>query len=136
MTAVHDRTALDSTRFLRLVLTLDSALCALNGVAYLVGAAYLGDLFGLPAELLVTLGVFLVGVAGALLWLATRQRISRVGVGVIVALNALWAVDSIALLAAGWYPVTAIGQAWVVVQALAVAVVAALEYVGLRRLPR
>ena len=47
--------------------------------------------------------------------------------------NLLWAVDSLLLLVTGWVAPTTLGYAVVVGQALAVAVFAGLQYVGLRR---
>jgi hypothetical protein len=45
----------------------------------------------------------------------------------------VWAFDSIALLCTGWLAPTGLGIAFISAQALAVALFADLEYVGLRR---
>jgi hypothetical protein len=51
----------------------------------------------------------------------------------IIALNILWVIDSVVLVAAGWFALTVLGTVFVLVQALAVAIFADLEFVGLRR---
>ncbi|MFP2901020.1 hypothetical protein [Corallococcus sp. 4LFB] len=51
----------------------------------------------------------------------------------MVAVNALWVVDSVLLMTHGPTAPTGLGVAFVTAQALAVAVFAALEYAGLRR---
>ncbi|MGL4240129.1 MAG: hypothetical protein ACRCTI_03360, partial [Beijerinckiaceae bacterium] len=51
----------------------------------------------------------------------------------IIVLNALWVVESVAMLVLGWLQPSALGIAFVLVQAAAVAVFAAAEAVGLKR---
>jgi hypothetical protein len=51
----------------------------------------------------------------------------------IVACNALWALDSVLLLVTGWVEPTILGEVFVVGQATVVAVLAELEFIGLRR---
>jgi hypothetical protein len=53
--------------------------------------------------------------------------------GTVIACNALWAVDSVALLLTGRIAPTAWGHAFVVAQALIVAGFAWLQHLGLRR---
>jgi hypothetical protein len=54
-------------------------------------------------------------------------------VGTAIVLNVLWTVDSVLILLTGWVSPTELGYAFVVVQALGVAILASLEYVGWRR---
>jgi hypothetical protein len=51
----------------------------------------------------------------------------------VIAVNAIWAVDSMALLASGWMAPNHFGQALIVMQAVAVGVFAELQFIGLRR---
>jgi hypothetical protein len=51
----------------------------------------------------------------------------------VIALNALWVIDSVALLFTGWVQPALFGYAFVLAQAAAVAVLAELEYLGLQR---
>ena len=48
-------------------------------------------------------------------------------------MNVVWAIDSVVLLFTGWVAPNLLGYAFVVGQAAVVAVLADLEYVGLRR---
>jgi ABC-type proline/glycine betaine transport system permease subunit len=75
----------------------------------------------------------LVPFAALLAVVATRARISRAAVWTIIAANAAWTIGSFGLLAVGIAP-TALGYAFVIAQALAVAILAELEYTGLRTL--
>jgi hypothetical protein len=54
-------------------------------------------------------------------------------VWVVIIANALWVVDSLWLLVSGWVSPTALGVAFVLAQAAAVAVLTELEYIALRR---
>ncbi len=119
--------------FLRRILFLDAATCIAAGLLMLLGAGLLTDLLGLPESLLRYAGLSLLPFAGLLLYLATRQAIPRGGVWLVVALNALWVLDSILLLLAGGYAPTPLGYGFVLAQAGAVAVITELEVIGLRR---
>ena len=48
-------------------------------------------------------------------------------------MNVVWAIDSVVLLFTGWVAPSLLGYAFVIGQAGVVAVLADLEYVGLRR---
>jgi hypothetical protein len=95
----------DRSGLLRLVLKLDAAACGALGVALLAGTPVLDDLLGIPAFLLAPVGVFLVA----------------------------WTVDSAVVLAAGWFPLTAMGVAFILAQAAAVVIIAAAQFYALRR---
>ena len=62
-----------------------------------------------------------------------RERLSRSSVFVLVVCNALWAVDSVLVLLLGWIEPTVPGDVFVVGQAIIVAVLAELQFIGLRR---
>jgi hypothetical protein len=51
----------------------------------------------------------------------------------VVAVNALWVLASVALVAAGWFPLTSVGVAFVLALAAAVFLFADLQLLGLRR---
>lgn len=122
-----------SPRFLPTVLRVDAASCAATGALQLAGAPRLADWFGLPAPLLTATGAFLLAVCAYALW-ASRMPIRRPAVLLLVAGNALWVLGCVALLAVG-AATTPLGQAWLVVQAVAVGLLAELEWSGLRRAP-
>jgi hypothetical protein len=122
--------------FLRRVLTLDAVLSAVMGAVMALAAAPLSSLLGLPASLLTWTGLSLLPFAALVGWLATRENPPREGVWAVVVCNALWAVGSFALLASGGLEPTLLGKAFIVFQALVVALLAELQFFGLRRARR
>lgn len=124
---------LQSPHFLRRVLLADAATCLATGLLLTLGANFLQPLLGLPQALLREAGMLLFPFAALVLFTATRPRLPRMLVWVIVISNVLWAFDSAMLLLAGWVTPTVPGKAFVVAQALAVALFAELEFFGLRR---
>jgi hypothetical protein len=122
-----------SLSFLRRVLAIDAAASAVMGVGLLLLASSVAPLLNLPAELLFEAGVVLLPFAAFVAYLATRERPSRIGVRTVIALNALWTIDSIALLLTDWVAPNALGYGFVIVQAIVVGVFAELEYLGLRK---
>jgi hypothetical protein len=119
--------------FLRRVLFAD-AIASFGSAALMIAASGpLAGLTGLPPALLFEAGVVLVPFVLLVLWVATRPEIPRVGVKAIVAINVVWVIGSVAVLAGVSGAPTAIGYAFVAVQALAVGVLAELQVVGLKR---
>ena len=131
-TIASPRDLLAGPGLLRRALRLDAVVSGANGVAYLAAAGPLGDLLSMPAGVLRAVGAFLVVFAAAV-WL-TSSRPRRGAVKAIIALNAVWVVESLAVAALGaWSPSTS-GTVWTVMQAGAVAALAALQVAGRRRL--
>lgn len=122
-----------STPFLRRVLFADAAASGATGLLLAFGAGPLAEPLGLPEPLLRAAGLSLLPFALLVAWLGRRERPWRPAVWAVVAYNALWVADSIVLLVSGWVAPTVLGQAFVVAQALAVAVLAELQVVGMRR---
>jgi hypothetical protein len=118
---------------LRFALTLDGVATGANGVLYLAGAPLLDGWLGLPTEMLIAVGAFLIVYAALVLRLATRPEMPRVAVVAVIAANALWAIDSLIALALDWFTPTTVGQVVIAVQAVLVAGLAALQYVGLKQ---
>jgi hypothetical protein len=123
----------DRSGLLRLVLKLDAAACGALGVASLAGARVLDDLLGVPVVPLASVGVFLVAWAVVLWAISSRPRLSKTAAWVVIVFNLAWTVDSAVVLAAGWFPLTAVGVAFVLVQAAAVAIIAAAQFYALKR---
>ena len=122
-----------SSTFLRLVLLLDAVTCAATGLMTMLGAATLEQSLGLPVTLLRYAGFSLLPFAAFLLFLAARQQSSASPIRAAILLNVLWTFDSFLILATGWVAPTQLGYALVTAQALGVAMLAGLEYVGLRK---
>jgi hypothetical protein len=120
-------------QFLRRVLIADALSSAGMGAALVVGAGTLDALLGLPAEFLRAVGASLLPFAALVAYVATRPTLSRAAVWAIIVANAIWVVDSVLVFVTGWLAPTALGVAFVLVQAVFVGVLAELEYFGLRR---
>ena len=126
-------TALRSS-FVRRILVADAAISGATGVLMVAASAWLEGLLGVPSTLLQYAGASLLPFAIVVMWLARREQVSAAGVWAVIAANALWAFDSVALLFTGWVEPTAAGYAFIVFQAIVVAALAELQYVGLRRI--
>ena len=117
---------------LRLALKLDALATAAVGVLSTVAAPVLDDLLGAPLALLLPVGLFLLAYATFVWVVATRPRVSRPAAWAVIAANVLYAVDCAVVVAAEWFPLTALGVALVLFQAAAVALFAAAQLYGLR----
>jgi hypothetical protein len=120
--------------FLRKALLADAALTGLTGIMALLGSGVLANLLGLRPALLLWSGAVLVPFAALVAFLATRERMLRPWVVVVIASNVLWVAGSFLLLLIGWVDPNSLGKTFVIGQALIVAVLAELEFMGLRRL--
>ena len=126
-------TAADRNGLLRLALKLDAVATGALAVLGLAAASLLDGLLGTPASLLWPIGLALLVYAAAIWVIGTRPRISRPAAWSAVVLNLLWVAASVATVLAGWLPLTTLGTAFVLIQAVAVLVFADLQYLGLRR---
>jgi len=125
-----------SPRFLRNVLWADAAAGAASSLLHLLAAGALAGLLGLPAGVLVMSGALLLVYVAAAMYLAAYEPVSRKGVGMLVAANWAWVGGCAVVFMMYAGSATPLGQAYMVVHALAVAALAELEWVGLRRAPR
>ena len=116
---------------LRRVLLLDAATCVATGLLLSLFAVPLEALLALPYTLLQYAGLSLFPIAAFMAWVAMREKPLKAGVWAVIAGNAAWVAASIALLFL--LAPSPLGYAFVIAQALAVALLAELEYVGLRR---
>jgi hypothetical protein len=119
--------------FLRRAIVGDAVITGAMAVLLVAAAGFLAPLLNLPETFLREVGIFLVVYAALVGFLGSRQLMSKLAVCLVIGANALWAVDSIALLFTGWVQPNALGQAFVVAQAVAVGVIAELQYIGLKR---
>jgi hypothetical protein len=93
------------------------------------------DLLALPAALLLAAGLALLPWAACLLWLARKPAVPAAAVWAVIVVNVAWVADSAWVALGGMFQPNALGQAFIAVQALAVAVLAELEFIGMRRSP-
>ena len=126
-------THLDPSSFLRRVLVADAATSTAAGLLLTLGSGLLERPLGIPAAVLGAAGLALLPFALVVAGVATRRRPPVPAVWAIIAANALWALDSLLVLVFGWLSPSPLGIAFVVTQAVAVALLAALPHAGLRR---
>jgi hypothetical protein len=112
----------------------DAALTVITGIAAAFGSGSLGKLLGLQSSLLAGSSAALIPFAAFVAFVATRERVLRPWVLAIIASNVLWVAGSFLLLLFGWIEPNALGKTFVIGQAVIVAVLAELEFMGLRRL--
>jgi hypothetical protein len=126
-------TTLQTSTFLRRVLVLDAVSCAGMGLLLMTFSGGLSGVLSLPVELLQQASAVLLPFALLLAFLSTRARLPRAAVWAVIVANAIWAIDSIVLLFTGWVQPSLFGYLFVAAQAAFVAVIAELEYIGLRK---
>lgn len=119
--------------FLRNVLLLDALATGATAIILAGGAHMLSPLLDMPQGLLFWAGAALVPFVLMVLAMSRRQTVSRIMLVEIIAINALWVLASFGLLVSGVVSPNLLGVAFVSAQAIAVALFAELQYVGLRR---
>jgi hypothetical protein len=124
---------IQSSRFLRNALALDAAACVGTGLLLSLGAGSLSGLLGFPVEFLRGAGLVLLPCAALLAFFASRTRLPRLAVYAVIGVNILWVADSVLILVSGWFAPATLGIAFVLAQAVAVAVVTELEVIGLKK---
>jgi hypothetical protein len=118
---------------LRKALAADALLSGITGLLLAFAAGSLAGPLGLPAGLLRWSGVILIPFAAFVARVRMQERLQRPLVFAVVACNVVWALDSVLLLFSGWVEPGLLGEVFVIGQAVVVAVLAELEFVGLRR---
>lgn len=126
----------DAHLLVRRALQADAVASAATGLLLAIGAELLTDLLGLPVSLMRYAGLSLLPFAAIVLFVGLRQMPPRAAVLAIVAYNAMWTIDSFALLASGWVAPTLLGSAFVVMQAVTVGTFAMLQWIGVKRADR
>jgi hypothetical protein len=119
--------------FLRLVLLGDAAASGATGLLVLIGGGFLEGRLGVPAALLRGAGLILLPYLAFVVYVGTRERLTRPAVWAVIVCNALWTAASVLLLMGPWIAPTALGYAFVIGQALIVALLGGLQYLGLQR---
>ncbi|UUZ71547.1 hypothetical protein LP415_21825 [Polaromonas sp. P1(28)-8] len=124
---------MSSPNFLRNVLRADALSCVACGVLQVVFTGQMAQLLGLPEALLAYTGEFLLVYAAVVAFVSTRDPLPRPLIWVLMAGNLGWAIACALLLVSGRVAPSMLGTAYVVAQALTVAVLAELQFFGLRR---
>lgn len=131
-TASSTRRLLAGMSPVRLAYEFDGVATLISGLALAALAGVLDSALGMSTAVLLSEGLFFIAYAIGVLVIATRRVIPRRPAMVVIALNALWAVDSLVFLAAGWLEPTALGTAVVLAIAAFTAVMAAVQGYTLR----
>ena len=119
--------------FLRRAVQADSVFSGVSAVLLTFGAGEFAPLLNLPEALLRETGLFLIAYAALVGWLGARQSMPKALVVIVIAGNAAWTLASIALLLSTAVNPNLLGEAAIAMQAIAVGVLAELQYIGLRR---
>ena len=106
------------------------------GLLLLAAAVPLEPLLSLPVALLRAIGAISFVYAVYVTLVARREHLSTGAARFIVFGNVVWVVASVGLLLSGWVSPTPLGYTFVTAQAVAVALLAELQFVGLDQLDR
>jgi hypothetical protein len=126
------RPATDARSGLVLALRADAVITGAFGVLIGVASPLLDGWLGVDTALLLALGVLLAGYA-MLLEFVVARRPTRALVWDVIALNTLWAVGSVVAVVTDALTLTTLGTVFVLGQAAAVALIADLQFLALRR---
>jgi hypothetical protein len=118
---------------LRRAFLLDTITSGMMAMLLTFGAAELAPLLNLPEQLLRETGLALIAYTALVGWLATRQSMPKALVLIVIAINAVWTVASIALLFSSAVTPNLLGQIFIAAQAIVPGALAELQYIGLRR---
>lgn len=134
MSAVASFSSLASSpRFLRSVLWLDAATGVATGALQLLLTGLLASLLGLPETLLVASGWAIFGYVALISFITTRQFVPAGLVWLLIGANLLWVAGCVALLLGDFVTPTLAGKLFIAVQAVAVGLLAEMQWVGLRK---
>lgn len=110
----------------------DALMSGAFGLLLAAAAPVLDEVLGVPVGLLIPLGIFLLAYAGFLV-LVARRGAPPLAVKAVVAGNALWVVASVVVVLTDALSLTTTGTVLALLQAGAVAIVAELQYMSVRR---
>lgn len=119
--------------WLRTVLWIDGATGLASGAMQLAVPEFLGNLYGLPAALIQASAVVVLVFVALIAVLLARPQVPLLGLRTLVAGNALWVVGSVAVVELQFQTLTALGVAYVVLQAGFVGTLAYLQARAMRR---
>jgi hypothetical protein len=128
--------SIPQSSFLRRTLVLDASVSGATALLLVSAAGLLANVLALPETLLRYAGGALVPFVIFVAYVARQPNVPRAGVFAIIMLNVVWVLASVWLLLGDQVRPNAMGAAFIIVQAVAVALFAELQYIGLRRATR
>lgn len=117
------------------LLAADAVTSLAAGMLMVLAAAPLADWLNLPAPLLRGAGLLLLPWVVVLGLLARQKLPSRNAIWAVVAINAMWAIDSLVLLVSGWVAPNTLGTVFILSQAGVVGAFAVLQALTLPEKP-
>lgn len=123
----------DVSGLLRLALAIDAGASVVTGLAMSLSATPLSGALQLPQPLLLGAGLFCLPYAAVLALMTRRAQLPRAAVWAVVIGNLAWASGCAWLALGGLLAPNALGVGFLLLQAAAVAGIAGLQTVGLRR---
>lgn len=118
---------------LRNALLADGLLGISTGLLLVLGANWLTGFLELPRLLLMASALILLPLGGLLFWLSRQPQLHRQAVWAVVSLNTLWVIESGLSLVLGWIEPNLFGYVFIIGQAVVVALLAELQWFGLRQ---
>ena len=122
---------MELSKFLRIVLKVDSATCLATAAIVLPAATALEPALGIDAVLLRSAAAPLIPIGLFILWLATCRQTSAALVWLVILGNLGWTFASL-IAAIGLEAATPLGRTLVAGQAMAVLAITFAEWIGLR----
>jgi hypothetical protein len=126
-------TDLKLNTFLKKVLLLDLVVSAATTLMLLTAAGWLAEPLGLSAVMLRGTGIVLLPWVALLAWIIWKQTVANFIIWLVIAGNAIWAIDSIAVLFTDWLAPSALGIGFIIGQAVIIGIFAELQFIALRR---
>jgi hypothetical protein len=114
----------------------DAFAAAASSLLHLYASDVLATLLGVPQAVLAMSGIGLLVYVAAATYLAVCDPVPRTGVKALIAANWVWVGGCAVIFWMHAPALTALGQAYIAVHAVAVAALAELEWFALRREPR
>jgi hypothetical protein len=124
---------MSSPRILRAVVWFDAFTGVLLGALHLLWTAPLADWLGLSPGLLQMTGAILLGYAALAAAIARSESMPRGWLWALIVGNFAWALASLLLLLGSVVAPTPLGQAYLLVHVVSVALLAELQWMGVRR---
>lgn len=124
-------TTATSSNLLKYALLTDATASFLSAILLTAAAGPIANLFSLPQSLLFYAGISFFPFAAFVAWTATRPEIPRGAAWAVVVLNAIYIVECIVAVEAGFLSANLMGNIFIIGQALAVAGLAFAEWRGL-----
>jgi hypothetical protein len=122
-----------ATSLLRRALVIDALVSGATGLLLVIAGGWLAPLLDVPEPLLRYAGIVLLPFAIVVALVARRDAVAHAGVVAIIVVNIAWVAASAWLVLGDRIQPNALGYAFIVMQAIAVAAFAELQFVALRR---